>query len=458
MKVRKYRLHFTTDDEYVIYFWALDSFISFPAGQKKMVDEVISSPDRLDSPEKQEVYQTLASRNALIEPAFSEIAEVTPLRYRDIYRRGGELNLTLLPTMFCNFDCEYCFESKRSERMSDEVFNNIVRYIYREHKRFDNIFINWFGGEPLLELERVEALNSFCRDLEAGGGAGFDSILTTNGSLLTPEVSERLMKSGLTHINVTFDGSESTHDEKKNLPGSKGSFQLIDHNVKSFLGLSPENRAILRVHLHKTEPRELQAVLDYISSYEEFKEQIHIYFRFIFSIDSGQWENELPCFMRHDEKSDRRQILTYLYDELVKRGFTPYYRNSKTAYCHFEGENSWTVSPKGECVQCLGGCEMAPAIARVGSEGIELDNRAYNSYRTKDDPATLAVCADCSKFTFCWGGCQLLRARRAAKDSGEFQCQMGKAPLSEEHLPTEAFLESFLFHKHRYIASKRDKE
>lgn len=67
------------------------------------------------------------------------------------------LNLTIAPTSNCNFRCPYCYErnSLNEKRMNDTTANDILKMIEDRIPHLEAIDLTWYGGEPLLELERI---------------------------------------------------------------------------------------------------------------------------------------------------------------------------------------------------------------------------------------------------------------------------------------------------------------
>lgn len=58
-------------------------------------------------------------------------------------------NITIAPTMDCNFHCYYCFETPTKGLISNETIRRISKYI-SETKDASVVNLTWFGGEPLL--------------------------------------------------------------------------------------------------------------------------------------------------------------------------------------------------------------------------------------------------------------------------------------------------------------------
>ena len=70
------------------------------------------------------------------------------------------------------------------------------------------------GGEPLFRKDIYEIARY-------GTDKGLRVVLATNGTLVTPEIAQRLKGAGIQRISVSIDGSDAaTHDDFRGEPGS----------------------------------------------------------------------------------------------------------------------------------------------------------------------------------------------------------------------------------------------
>lgn len=72
------------------------------------------------------------------------------------------LNVTILVTEECNFSCVYCGQSHRPSSMSISTATEVLEFITREleNKKYEGIFVNWFGGEPLLRRDIISFIST----------------------------------------------------------------------------------------------------------------------------------------------------------------------------------------------------------------------------------------------------------------------------------------------------------
>ena len=69
------------------------------------------------------------------------------------------------------------------------------------------------GGEPLLRKDFFELM-------AAANGMGYAWGMTTNGTLITPAVAQKLADSGMRTVSVSVDGLRETHDRFRQRSGS----------------------------------------------------------------------------------------------------------------------------------------------------------------------------------------------------------------------------------------------
>jgi uncharacterized protein len=76
-----------------------------------------------------------------------------------------------------------------------------------------------------------------------------DALMISNATLLTPLIAKDLHRSGLTRIQVTFDGDRQRHDGIRVQRSGGGTFEQITRNVARAMAAAPELRWILRVNV-----------------------------------------------------------------------------------------------------------------------------------------------------------------------------------------------------------------
>ena len=154
------------------------------------------------------------------------------------------IELTICPTMGCNFDCPYCFEDHGRGRMSREVQDNVVALARRmlDASGVRDLHVTWFGGEPLLATDVIDSLSERLMALADERGGAYHATIVTNGYLLTAENIALLERVRVHSAQVTIDGLGATHDATRCLRGGGATFERITGNLR-------DNRIAFRVSI-----------------------------------------------------------------------------------------------------------------------------------------------------------------------------------------------------------------
>ena len=154
--------------------------------------------------------------------------------------------LTLQVTQRCNLRCDYCVYSgmyltrtHEPKSMTFEVAKLAIDYILEHSVDEKRINFGFYGGEPLLELELIEKCIAYISARAFHKEVSYS--ITTNGTLLTPEIFERLVNRDL-HIMVSLDGPKEVHDSARKYEDGRGSFDDIMKNVLQIQERYPEDR------------------------------------------------------------------------------------------------------------------------------------------------------------------------------------------------------------------------
>jgi uncharacterized protein len=175
----------------------------------------------------------------------------------------NRLELTIFPTEQCNFRCVYCYEDYSIGRMPPEIVKGVKNLLSRRAAELSLLQIRWFGGEPLLALDIIEdvALHSVHLSDVYPSLQYFGSI-TTNGSLLTLKVAERLCELGIRAFQITLDGPQPLHDGTRLSRTGGGTYDKIHANLSALHGSKLPVEVELRLHLTPDNVSNLDAFAD----------------------------------------------------------------------------------------------------------------------------------------------------------------------------------------------------
>ena len=190
---------------------------------------LLSILDRLD--EHHPIIERFAKRGIITR--MDELAALEMMGRAACAAPDG-VNLTICPTMNCNFDCPYCFENHRPGKMSQAVQDDVVALAGRllDASNGKNLSVNWFGGEPLLAADVIESLSERLTALADERGAEYSAGIITNGYLLNQQNIDMLARYRIKSCQVTIDGLGAAHDATRHLTNGGPTFERIAENLR----------------------------------------------------------------------------------------------------------------------------------------------------------------------------------------------------------------------------------
>lgn len=131
----------------------------------------------------------------------------------------------------CNMTCSYCFAGKgeyhgEKSLMSFEVGKRALDWLIENSGSRKNLEVDFFGGEPLLNIEVVKKLVAYGRSRELECGKRFRFTLTTNGLLLDDDIIDFANKE-MSNIVLSLDGRKSTNDRMRRTHEQTGTYEAV---------------------------------------------------------------------------------------------------------------------------------------------------------------------------------------------------------------------------------------
>jgi len=131
----------------------------------------------------------------------------------------------------CNLRCRYCFAGEgdyhgEKAQMPAEVGKKAIDFVITASGSRRNLEIDFFGGEPLLNLETVREVVSYAKEKEESINKHFRFTITTNGVLLNDESMEYLNNT-MDNIVLSLDGRREVHDRMRTRKDGSRTYDAI---------------------------------------------------------------------------------------------------------------------------------------------------------------------------------------------------------------------------------------
>ena len=140
----------------------------------------------------------------------------------------------------CNLACDYCYENG-NDGAGDHLDRPTARAIAKtilEGPVADPL-VCLFGGEPLVNWQEGEFLiEEISRGARALGKRPCFH-LTTNGTLITPEIARTVARRAIT-VQVSIDGPKALHDRHRTYRDGSGSYEAMLRGVEMLRNANPD--------------------------------------------------------------------------------------------------------------------------------------------------------------------------------------------------------------------------
>ncbi len=117
-------------------------------------------------------------------------------------------------TRTCNLHCEHCYTHSEARRYAGELDTRECFNVLDDLAEFKVPAVLFSGGEPLIRPDLFE-LAAYAR------GKGLHVVLSTNGTLITREIAQKLKDHKFAYVGISLDSAiPAIHDKFRGLPGA----------------------------------------------------------------------------------------------------------------------------------------------------------------------------------------------------------------------------------------------
>jgi uncharacterized protein len=177
--------------------------------------------------------------------AIADAAPAAPLRKIVPLEPVPLQTLVVNVTNQCNLACTYCYEygedkivdtenGKQPKFMSEETARESVEFMLRESRSSRTAHMTFFGGETLLNFPVLQSTIQYARRRAAEMGKEVDFSLTTNATLLRPDVIEFLAEERV-GVTISIDGPEEIQDKFRVFKSGMGSYDVAAPRIQALL-------------------------------------------------------------------------------------------------------------------------------------------------------------------------------------------------------------------------------
>ncbi|MGD8208252.1 MAG: 12,18-didecarboxysiroheme deacetylase [Desulfobacterales bacterium] len=126
-------------------------------------------------------------------------------------------------TRRCNLKCVHCYAHAKNTSFDNELSTDQGKKLIDDLAEFGSPVMLFSGGEPLVRKD-LPQLAAYAVE------KGMRAVISTNGTLITPDTARNLKKIGLSYVGISLDGMEEINDRFR---GVSGAFKSALEGIKN---------------------------------------------------------------------------------------------------------------------------------------------------------------------------------------------------------------------------------
>jgi 12,18-didecarboxysiroheme deacetylase len=151
-------------------------------------------------------------------------------------------------TKRCNLKCVHCYAHAKNMPFDNELSTLEGKNLLDDLAQFGVPVILFSGGEPLTRKDLPELAAYAVKK-------GMRAVISTNGTLITPEKAQTLKEIGLSYVGISLDGMEEINDRFRGVKGAfKAALQGIENCKKAGIKVG------LRFTINKSNASEISKI------------------------------------------------------------------------------------------------------------------------------------------------------------------------------------------------------
>ena len=155
-------------------------------------------------------------------------------------------------TRTCNLKCRHCYMSSDAKKYANELTTAEAKQFIDDLADFNVPVLLFSGGEPLIRPDFFELADYAAKK-------GVRPTLSTNGTLITPEVARKIKDIGVGYVGISLDGLREVNDKFR---GKAGAFEAAMNGIKNCVAV--DQRVGLRFTINHHNIQELENIFDFI--------------------------------------------------------------------------------------------------------------------------------------------------------------------------------------------------
>lgn len=207
----------------------------------------------------------------------------------------------------CNLHCVHCYSDSENRQYNGELTTAEGKTLIDDLADFGIPVLLFSGGEPLMRHDIFELIGH-------ARARGLRVTLSTNGTLITPDVAKKIRELGVSYVGISLDGIGATNDKFR---GHKGAFEKAMAGFRNCRAV--DQRVGLRMTLTARNCQDIDELFDFI---EREDIQRACFYHLVYSGRGNKKDDLTPELARHAVETIMRRAKDFADRGLQKEIFT----------------------------------------------------------------------------------------------------------------------------------------
>lgn len=368
-----------------------------------VVKEILEHPE-LYSTDNDPIVNILYNKGFIVDSNTQEAQQIERTLESEI--NNSRLELTIIPTNACNFDCIYCYQKEPYFFMNNETVNKVLSFLDKNITQYSGLLVTFFGGEPLLAKELVIELMDKIRTICKKHRKPLYASITTNGYELDAYTFEQLIKGHMRFFQITIDGPRDIHNRQRPHKTKTDSFDKIINNLLEIKEKYSRHKFLIALRINITSKLfpYFEDFLNWLESCFGDDNHFTIVWEFVRDWGGDKIDNNRDLFFDHD---DAKYMFNILSESKFSINGNLAQSDSGLYLCTASKKNGYVVNHDGKIYKCSMALENEEykhinCIGHINEDGtLFIDTQKEKQWigRNKVD----SKCIDCQNYPDCMG-------------------------------------------------------
>ena len=157
-------------------------------------------------------------------------------------------------TRTCNLKCVHCYNDSGVGKKFNDITTAKAKEVLDDLAGYGVPSVLFSGGEPLMRPDLFELIGY-------AGQRGLRTVISTNGTLITPDAVKKIKDGGVSYVGISLDGIGEINDKFR---GVSGAFDKAVEGIRNCMAAGI--RVGLRLTLTKRNVEDLEGLFDFFES------------------------------------------------------------------------------------------------------------------------------------------------------------------------------------------------